>query len=741
MGLTARPGGWGQWALESAAKAASPSVDGMFAASLLPGQSGQPLWAGNKAGLVTRYTEYTFACVNLIADAAAQAPLRLYFMRDAGKARDREDVFRPRSVNARRSAYLRKQATLQKAISRGGEIVEVTQHPILDLLLDANPAMDGYFLSKITIVFLMLTGEAYTWMQMDKALNVPFALWPLPSQWVRQIPGGSGIDAYAYGRTRSDEIIYPAEQVIYHREVNPRNILTGYAKLAAVAAADQLHEEMNAYELFLFANRGEPGGVLQTAQKLTPGQRNELRTEWESLHRGIKRAGRAAVLDKGLEWKQTDVSPRDMAFLAGRTATVDELAAGFGVPVSMLRTENVNRANADAGERQFAKCTIRPLLTMLEQKWNQDLVPMYDERLFLAYDDPVPEDTEAVLAERRQNLETAVWSPDDIREQMGEERLGGAMEEYYLPGTLRSITAPVVEAPPPPAVPPPEPEDDDEDEAEPPDDEQRSAKALPQHIAQRDAGLTPVRRRFMATALRLWQQQARDVIKRIGQSFKAVDPSDVAEWLGERTEWAVRWEAETLGYIENATVVGAKTTLGTLPVAGLAFNIENPRIAEWLEREAFEFANETTGTTQKLLRKALQGGMDAGESQAKLVRRVNAIFGDRKRAELIVRTETKWAYEQGGLEAAIQSEVVVAKIWRTNPTACEYCAPYEGVTIELDSIFVQKGERSLPSANLTGADDHTPRQLNNTYRDIDIAQLHARCQCWTEWKLANEFNV
>ena len=108
---------------------------------------------------------------------------------------------------------------------------------------------------------------------------------------------------------------------------------------------------------------------------------------------------------------------------------------------------------------------------------------------------------------------------------------------------------------------------------------------------------------------------------------------------------------------------------------------------------------------------------------------------------MIVRTETKWAYEQGGLEAAIQSEVVVAKKWRTNPTACENCAPYEGVTIELDSIFVQKGERSLPSANLTGAEDYTARQLNNTYRDIDIAQLHPRCQCWTEWKLADEFNV
>ena len=81
-----------------------------------------------------------------------------------------------------------------------------------------------------------------------------------------------------------------------------------------------------------------------------------------------------------------------MAFLQGRKWTREEICNCYGVPISKLTTDNVNRANAESGDYSYMKDTILPRLKKIEQKLNEQLLPMYDDRLFCAFDNPVPAD-------------------------------------------------------------------------------------------------------------------------------------------------------------------------------------------------------------------------------------------------------------------------------------------------------------------------------------------------------------
>ncbi|MBU1162784.1 MAG: phage portal protein, partial [Proteobacteria bacterium] len=76
------------------------------------------------------------------------------------------------------------------------------------------------------------------------------------------------------------------------------------------------------------------------------------------------------MLHGGAEVKPVSISPREMAYLQGRKATREEVAAIYGVPLSKLTTDDINRANADAGDYSYMKDTILPRLRRIEQKIN-----------------------------------------------------------------------------------------------------------------------------------------------------------------------------------------------------------------------------------------------------------------------------------------------------------------------------------------------------------------------------------
>jgi hypothetical protein len=65
--------------------------------------------------------------------------------------------------------------------------------------------------------------------------------------------------------------------------------------------------------------------------------------------------------------------------------------------------------------------TILPKLRRIEQKLNEQLAARFDDRLFFAFDNPVPEDKEYHLKEIQTNLSTGLTTINEERAKLGME--------------------------------------------------------------------------------------------------------------------------------------------------------------------------------------------------------------------------------------------------------------------------------------------------------------------------------
>jgi hypothetical protein len=146
---------------------------------------------------------------------------------------------------------------------------------------------------------------------------------------------------------------------------------------------------------------------------------------------GPAKVGKTLLLEKGLKYQGISMSPREMNYIQGRKFIREEIAAAFGVPMSKLTSESVNRANALAGDVQYMSDTIEPRCRRIEEKLNERLLPMYDDTgsLFVAYDDIVPADKEFRLRERSSNLERQIDGQEPV--EWGDKPIMGSGMTHF----------------------------------------------------------------------------------------------------------------------------------------------------------------------------------------------------------------------------------------------------------------------------------------------------------------------
>jgi len=86
---------------------------------------------------------------------------------------------------------------------------------------------------------------------------------------------------------------------------------------------------------------------------------------------------------------------------SAKSPALSEMAFIFGVPESIVLASDPNRASARTGQYLYAKNTVQPYLTLIEEKLNEELIPMFGEdaedNLFLAFENVVPKDVEMEL--------------------------------------------------------------------------------------------------------------------------------------------------------------------------------------------------------------------------------------------------------------------------------------------------------------------------------------------------------
>ncbi|MEU4804322.1 phage portal protein [Actinosynnema sp. NPDC023587] len=342
-----------------------------------------------------------FGIVNRTSNATSQVDWHLYRKAKSGKKEDR---------------------------------VEVTSHAALDLWNRPNPFMPRQEFVETSQQHVDLAGESPWVVAYDqRARNLPLELWPVRPDRMEPDPHPDKfLTGWKYTDPDGGEIPLGLKEVIHLRMPDPIDPFRGFGPVQSILVDLDSSRYTSEWNRNFFRNSAEPGGILEVDKRLSDEEFDEMTTRWNEQHRGVANAHRVAVIEQG-KWINRTFTMRDMQFAELRGVARDTIMEAFGFPKPLLGiVEDVNRANADAGEYVFAKWLVVPRLERIKGALNNDLLPLYGDTardLEFDYDSPVPDDDDAENAARESKtnafkiLVDAGVEPDDAAEIVGLPRM------------------------------------------------------------------------------------------------------------------------------------------------------------------------------------------------------------------------------------------------------------------------------------------------------------------------------
>lgn len=369
------------------------------------------------AALTRAFQTWPYIASTRNASVISSSTLRLYVGRKtSGKS--------TKAITTKQKDYLYSKSNLLQYISKAEDIEEVVSHPFLDLMKKVNPYMTRQDLFEMTGIWQDMTGNCY-WYIVKNNIGMPIEIWILPAYKVKILPSEvEFIEAYIYEKSAVKMIKFEPGEIVHYKMPALKDIYYGMSPLQAVADAYNITVNMNKMTEALFANMGRPEGYWKAKEAVGDKEFKRIKQEIKQ-YRGASNAGKSPFVDSDIEFKAITTPPRELDYIEGRKTVKEEIINAFGQTMALYESSS-NRATAEAATYLHMRDGIKPRLIRIEQKMNEKLMPMYDDKLFIAFDDPVPENQELRLKTIETHLKTGYSSPNEERQEdnIGEAEWG-----------------------------------------------------------------------------------------------------------------------------------------------------------------------------------------------------------------------------------------------------------------------------------------------------------------------------
>lgn len=730
MGLIANSfAGFGRWLLKQYGQPVPQKVQGVLSTQVRTFDEvyGHSQGREGFAKLIKRYVSWVYACASINATSVASVPLRLYVSKQSN---GQKFLAQTKKVSSKQKDYLFAEPTLQYALTKAVDVEEVVEHPFLDLMEQVNPYSNGFDLLENWILFQELTGNCYTLM-VKNGLQTPTELWVLPAQQIKIIPSREQmIAAYVLGDDPATQQRFEPDEIIHMKYPNPDDMFYGKGPLAAAVLAADTHSGMADHEYNLLRNSAIPPAALSTEQVLTADQLKTIKDEWNAAYRGTGKAGKMAVLQGGLKIENIALSPKEMGYLMGQQIKREEIAAIFGVPMSLLTVEDIAAAPATGmimGNISYSRRTILPKCRRIQEKLNEQLIPLYDEKLFVAFDNPVPEDEVGKTAKREANLRMGFTTINEEREEANLESVPWG-DRPWMPFNLQQVGS-ANRANPNQQI-----AEERTTHSSPSlprggvRNEHSAPCACPEHKQAEglDAEtLPPAYIRLANVTRKMFRLQKEETIQNM--PAKGLTKALGEEWLPSTSKW-VSWLVHNSKPI-ILELVGSGGDQAARQLGGdFTFSTGDPAIEAFIDQYAYKFSFAVHEETLAELRDQLKQGFQGDETLVGLRQRIANTFDDMAdyRAERIGRTEAVRALNAGQEQGWIQSGVVVGKEWLAVSDSCEFCKTMEAMYgpgtggIPLLDSFIKHGQEI---EGISGG------KMQARYSAIDLPPVHPNCRC------------
>lgn len=662
-----------------------------------------------------------------------------------------EWVFANVSVLSEEVSKLSSLLKLYQTNFRGGELVleELDEHPILDALDKFNEtttSSEGFYMTQ---AHLELAGDSF-WYVQGTGSNIENIFLLQPDKVELDLGDfNKGAKRMVEGYTFKDTVdgktvkqTYSPEEIIPIKVPNPANQFRG--KSVVEAAAKSIDTDILSTEASLkfFENGMIANFALSTDQRLNDTQVKQLQAELRGSRTGIKNAFKVPIFSGGLKPMPLQMTNKESELIQQQEWLRDKIMAMFKNTKSSLGiTDDVNRANAEASLSGWKRSVIKPKMQRIVDALNEYLLPRFGENLILGFDDPVPEDRAAKIAEvvELYAKNRSVLTLNEARDLIGFDAVteDGADQVKQPAPVIPDIPAPVKNV-----------------------NYVRHFRRIKLHTQLKEYQKAYKKSRVLATKyveskkkveakkpskrkVNAFRQRVDQIIGTYEEMFSNKALQFIQKVVKEAESNLEKEEARKDGELfdEDKFKLQAQADFApilsqALAVGGEAANqflgIEQPYVpkqkefnsAEFIRRQIDKFAIAILATDRDILASIIATGLEAGESIPQIRRAIQDKFSEfsKTQAERITRTEVARATNTGIVDAYRQSGVVEGKQWLTSGDPCEYCAPLEGKIVELDGNYFDEGDTWQGDA---------ASAMKLDYEDVGEPPLHPNCRCTT----------
>lgn len=230
----------------------------------------------------------------------------------------------------------------------------------------------------------------------------------------------SGRLAYDIGDGKGSTRRLLAGEVLHLRDRTDDGLI-GKSRLSRAAEAVQSVHAAHSHARNFLGNAATPSGVIKSDGLMTQQQVTSLREQFSERHAGPGNAGKALILDGGLNWQPMQVTPEDAELLETRKFGTEEICRLFQVPPPLVQDYSHNTfTNSETAGRWFAMFTLAPWARKIEAEFARSVFPTtsgYELELdlsgFLRGDPKTRWDAHKIA------IETGVLDPEEVRQVEG----------------------------------------------------------------------------------------------------------------------------------------------------------------------------------------------------------------------------------------------------------------------------------------------------------------------------------
>ena len=261
----------------------------------------------------------------------------------------------------------------------GGGREEAADHPLALLIArGVNARLTWFNWVAWTLGQVLLHGNALSVVERDRDGQV-IALWPVPWPNVSvgmTTSGGLVFDVQnvvapwaSYGERRR----YLASEVLLISLRSDDGWL-GRSPLSRAVGVVQNAIGIQTFSSAVWTRAAVPSGILKHPGALSQDAKDNISRSFTTRFGGAANAGGTPVLEEGMSWEKTAMSPEDAEVLASRRFTGEELARLFNVPPSLIGELSFGSfTNVETAGRFFATFCIAPHVRRIESEFARSI--------------------------------------------------------------------------------------------------------------------------------------------------------------------------------------------------------------------------------------------------------------------------------------------------------------------------------------------------------------------------------